>query len=96
MNTEIYPVNLHIHSECEMIRTRKTLNTDTFYSVQYALLLFIKNSEISVDKKECVKAVPMDLSKAFAANYELLIAKLHAYDFSKNVLKLLLSYIYDN
>ena len=36
----------------------------------------------------------MDLSKAFDnINYELLIAKLHAYEFSKDALKLIFSYI---
>lgn len=38
----------------------------------------------------------MDLSKVFdSINHDLLIAKLHAYGYSKNVLKLLLSYISD-
>ena len=31
--TEIYWVNLRIHSECGEIRTRKTPDTDTFYTV---------------------------------------------------------------
>ena len=36
----------------------------------------------------------MDLSKGFDnINYELLIAKLHAYEFSKDALKLIFSYI---
>lgn len=39
---------------------QKNPDTNTFYSVQYAFLLFIKKSEISVDKKEYVRAVLMD------------------------------------
>ena len=33
LNREINSVNLHIQSECEKMRTRKTPNTDTFYVV---------------------------------------------------------------
>ena len=33
LNTERYSVSLHIQSECEKIRIRKTPNTDTFYAV---------------------------------------------------------------
>ena len=33
LNREINSVNLHIRSECEKMRTRKTPNTDTFYVV---------------------------------------------------------------
>ena len=38
LNTEIYGVNLRIHSECWKIRTRKTLNTDhaAMDSIPYA------------------------------------------------------------
>ena len=32
--TEIYRANLSIPSKCEKIRTRKTLNTGTFYAVE--------------------------------------------------------------
>ena len=50
-----------------------------------------------LNKKEYARAVLIDLSKAFAKiNHELLlIAKLHAYGFSKNALKQLLSFISD-
>ena len=34
-NTDTYPVNLRIQSECGKIRTRKTLNTDTFDAVSF-------------------------------------------------------------
>ena len=33
LNTERCSVSLHIHFECEKIRTRKTPNTDTFHTV---------------------------------------------------------------
>ena len=50
-----------------------------------------------LNKKEYARAVLIDLSEAFAKiNHELLlIAKLHAYGFSKNALKQLLSFISD-
>ena len=40
-NTEIYSVNLRIQSECRKIRTRKTQNMDTFYTVDYFRLSFL-------------------------------------------------------
>ena len=33
LNTEIYSVNLRIHSKCGKMQTRKTSNTDTFYAL---------------------------------------------------------------
>ena len=33
LNTKIYRANLHIHSECGKIWTRKAPNTDNFYAV---------------------------------------------------------------
>ena len=39
--TERYGVSLHIQSKCEKMRTRTTLNTDTFHAVSKA-----KNSVI--------------------------------------------------
>ena len=51
---------------------------------------------MSPDKKEHAWVVLMDLSKAFdTTNDELLFAKIHAYCFSKNVVKLLLGLIFD-
>ena len=37
LNTEIYSVNLRIQSECGKIQTRKTQNTDTFYTVWFGI-----------------------------------------------------------
>ena len=46
-----------------------------------------------LDSKGYGGAVPMDLSKAFdAINHDLLIAKLYAYGFSKESLKLIKGY----
>ena len=35
LNTERYSVSLCIQSECVKMRTRITLNTDTFYAVDF-------------------------------------------------------------
>ena len=65
---------------------RKNFNT------QQSLLALIENWEKVLDNKGFEGAVLMDLSKAFdAINQDLLIAKLHAYDFSNDNLKLLYS-----
>ena len=66
----------------------------TGFSSQTALLSLIERWKIMLDNKGYAGAVLMDLSKAFdTINYELLIAKLHAYGFFKNALKLILSYL---
>ena len=33
LNTQIYPVNIHIQSKCSNIQTRKTTNKGTFFAV---------------------------------------------------------------
>ena len=64
------------------------------FSAQYALVSLIEKWKESLDKKGFAGAVLMDLSKAFdTINHELLIAKLHAYGFHKDSLKILLSYL---
>ena len=56
------------------------------YSTQHALLRFIEKCKKGLDEGNCVGAVFMDLSKAFdCLNHELLVAKLEAYGFSRNV-----------
>ena len=43
LKTERYSVSLHIQSERGKIRTRKTLNADTFYAVS------IRNVEVTIN-----------------------------------------------
>ena len=48
----------------------------------------------AVDKEEYVSALFMDLSKVFdTINHDLLLAKLKAYGFSLNAVKLMYSYL---
>ena len=64
------------------------------YSAQQALVSLIEKWKISLDNKGFAGAILMDLSKAFdTINHDLLIAKLHAYGFSKSSLKVLHSYL---
>ena len=66
------------------------------FNTQYALLSLIEKLKNTLDNKGYTDAVLMDLSKAFdIINHELLIAKLHAYGFSKQALKILFSYMSD-
>ena len=67
---------------------------DQAFSTQTASLLLIQRWEIMLDNKGYAGAVLMDLSKAFnTINYGILAAKLHTNGFSKEALKLLLSYL---
>ena len=64
------------------------------YSVQHALITLLEKWRISLDNNGFGGAILMDLSKAFdTINHDLLIAKLHAYGFSKKALKLMKSYL---
>ena len=63
-------------------------------SVHNKLMSLIENSKRVLAKKGFVGAVLMDLSQVFdTIKYDLLIAKLYAYGFSKESLKLLHSYL---
>ena len=58
------------------------------------MLALIENWKKVLENKEFAGAVLMDLSKAFdTINHDLLIAKLHAFDFSSDTLKFLYSYL---
>ena len=64
------------------------------YCAQYAVMTHLEKWRISLDKKGYGGAILMDLSKAFdSLNHELLVAKLHAYDFSYCSLNLIFSYL---
>ena len=64
------------------------------FSTQYTLLSLIERWKKILDEKGFVRAVLMDLSKAFnTLNHELLIAKLSAYGFNNESLKLIQSYL---
>ena len=66
----------------------------TGFNTQHALLTLVEDWRKSLDNKGFGGAILMDLSKAFdTLNYNLLIAKLHAYGFQHGALKLLHSYL---
>ena len=64
------------------------------YGTQHALLRLIETCKKTLDKGGFAGALLMDLSKAFdCLNHKLLIAKLSAYGFSPNALRLIHSYL---
>ena len=64
------------------------------FSTQQALLSLIEKWKNILDKRGYGGAVLMDLSRAFdTLNHNLLIAKLHAYGFTRESLKLIKSYL---
>ena len=64
------------------------------YGSQQALISLIESWKKSLDKKGYGGAILMDLSKAFdTIKHDLLLAKLHAYGFSKKALKLIQNYL---
>ena len=83
-------INEHIKDKLSpyLCRYKKGFNT------QYALLSLIERWKKILDEKGFGGAVLMDLSKAFhALNHELLTAKLSAYDFDNESLKLIRYYL---
>ena len=66
------------------------------FSTQHALLVMTEKMEIARDNKEFCTAILTDLSKAFdCICHDLLIAKLNAYRFDRNALKLIHGYLSD-
>ena len=64
------------------------------YSTQHVLLRLIENWRRCLDENKVVGAVLMDLSKVFdCLSHELLIAKLDAYGFNENTIRLVYSYL---
>ena len=64
------------------------------YSTNHVLIRLIENWKKSLDQNKFVGAVLMDLSKAFDCIFhDLLIAKMHAYGFSKECLIIFYSYL---
>ena len=66
------------------------------HNTQSMLLRAIEDWKASLDQGKCVGALLMDLSKAFnVIPHGLLIAKLKAYGYDDNVVKLIRCYLYD-
>ena len=64
------------------------------YSSQHCLLVMLERWKRCLDKKGSAGVLLTDLSKAFdCLNHDLLIAKLHAYGFDYNSLKLIQDYL---
>ena len=64
------------------------------YSTQMALLSMHEKSKLPIDNRGFAGGVLMDLSKAFdTINHPLLLARLHAYGFSKQALAIICSYL---
>ena len=60
----------------------------TGFSTHFAVISLIEKWRKNLDNKGNTRAVLMDLSKTFhTINHKLLIAKLHAYELSKDSLK---------
>ena len=64
------------------------------YSTQQCLIALIQNREYDTDKVKPIGALLTELSKTFdCLPHELLVAKLHAYDFNLAALRLVHSYL---
>ena len=64
------------------------------YNAQHCLLVMIEKMKEARDKNNVCAAVLTDLSKAFdCLNHDLLIAKLHTFDFNCNSLRVMYAYL---
>ena len=64
------------------------------YGCQHVLMRLIENWKLALDNKKIIAALSMDLSKAFdCLQHDLIIAKLYAYGFDVQALKLIYSYL---
>ena len=64
------------------------------YGCHHVLMSMIENWKNALDNKKVIAALSMDLSKAFdCLQHDLIIAKLHAYGFEMQALKLIYSYL---
>ena len=64
------------------------------FNTQHALIRMLEKWKVSLDNGENVGAILMDLSKAFdCIKHDLLLAKLHAYGFSRESLSLVHSFL---
>ena len=87
-----------IHKQITNYMTDKLAHSITGFrkshGTQNSLVVMLEKWKRALDKGDYVSALFMDLSKAFdTTNHDLLIAKLKAYGFSKEALKLMKSYL---
>ena len=68
LNTEIYPVNLQIKSECRKIRSRKTPDTHNFYAVTKGIF---DKSRVHVGIMKTPKSMRQYLQRARLCNLNL-------------------------
>ena len=64
------------------------------HGTQHSLIPMLEKSKKALDKEENISAIFMDLLKAYdTTNHGLVLAKLKAYGFSKQALRLMCSYL---
>ena len=88
----------HVSKNFERVIHKQTAHSITGFrkshGTQNSLVVMLEKRKRALDKGEYVSALFMDLSKAFdTINHDLLIAKLKAYGFSKETLKLMKGYL---
>ena len=67
LNTERYSVSLRIQFECKKIRTRKILNTGTFYRVLFFIMI-----------KKYIEFILLLLSFCLATHFQLTVFNTHS------------------